>query len=490
MIDFPPYHIEKMTLEEKVGQLLVVSFRGEEANEEARVLIQEVKVGGIVYYTWANGLHSPEQVKALSAGLQQLAEIPLFIAADQEGGVVSRFQSGFTTFPGNGALGETGEPALAYDAALAVGQEMRSVGVNMNFAPVVDVNCNPRNPVIGVRSFGSDAETVCAFGAEALRGYRDAEVIATLKHYPGHGDTDVDSHEKLPVVHKSLEELERVELLPFLRLASVADAIMTAHILLPALDAENCATLSAKSLKTLRENFQGVIVSDSLVMGGVIEKSGTVDEAAIAALSAGCDLLVLGGRLLEGERAGFELTAHDIQRVANSLALAVREGRIPEERLNDAAARILSLKNRCVDVGGEIDWEGHRATAKKIASRALKVIENGVEALMPLSEKRIAIVAPEVLQKTTLLSIGKLDDIIESADVLLVFSYNAWKDPVEIARIQSLLDLGKPTILIVARDPVDATLFPRANLILMTFSPTEPAIQAALDSIVHNLCAE
>lgn len=342
-----------LSLEEKVGQLLMVQFHGEEANDDARRLIQEAKVGGIIYYNWCNGLHSPTQVRALSLGLQQLTKdnphpIPLLIAADQEGGKVARLRQGFTPSPGNWALGETGDPYLAKEAALVTGIEMLDVGINMNLAPVVDINSNPRNPVIGVRSFGDNAEIVLSFAEQALSGYKQAHIIATLKHFPGHGDTDIDSHQDLPIVHKSKEELERMELLPFAKLCHSSEAIMTAHILVPAFDTENCSTLSEKTLNYLRQTlgFQGVIVSDSLVMNGVLKKCHTVDEAAIQALKAGCDILILGGKLIAGEHAGFELTTSDIERVHRVIINAVQKGDISEERVNQAVEKILDLKNR------------------------------------------------------------------------------------------------------------------------------------------------
>jgi len=342
-----------MSLEEKVGQLLMVHFQGEEANEDARTLIQEAKVGGIIYYNWCNGLHSPAQIQALSAGLQKLTQsnpnpIPLLIAVDQEGGVVARLTNGFTKFPGNKALGETSDPDLAKKAALTMGLEMRAVGINMNLAPVVDINSNPRNPVIGARSFGDNAETVLKFAEQALNGYKEAHIIATLKHFPGHGDTAVDSHEDLPIVHKSKEELEQMELLPFAKLAASSEAIMTAHILVPAFDRNNCSTLSETTLNYLRQTigFQGVIVSDSLVMEGVLKRCQSVDEAAIQALKAGCDILILGGKLIDGERAGFELKVSDVMRIHSSIIKGVKEGRISEGRVSQAAAKILNLKSR------------------------------------------------------------------------------------------------------------------------------------------------
>jgi beta-N-acetylhexosaminidase len=342
--------VRDMTLEEKVGQLLMVHFNGEIANEDAKALVQETKVGGIIYYNWSNGLHSPQQVQVLSSGLQRLTEknphpIPLLIAVDQEGGRVARLKEGFTQFPGNKTIGETGNPQLAKDVAFTIGQELVAVGVNMNLAPVVDVNSNPSNPVIGTRSFSDQAETVVAFGEKALLGYREAHVIATLKHYPGYGDVTVDPHADLPVVHKTKEELERVELVPFAKLAPFADAIMTAHILVPAFDPENCSTLSEKTLKYLRETigFQGVIVSDSLVMEGVLKKCGSVDEAAIQALNAGCDVLILGGKLLVGNRSN-ELTVSDVQRIHGAIIKAVEIGRISEARVDEAVGKILKMK--------------------------------------------------------------------------------------------------------------------------------------------------
>jgi len=317
----------------------MVCFKGEEIDDDARALVQDVKVGGIIYYNWANGLHSPKQVLGLSEGLQSLAEIPLLIAVDQEGGRVARLK--FTKFPSNqDAKDQAGE------IAFCIGEELRSVGINMNLAPVVDVNSNPQNPVIGDRAFSSDPKEVAACGKEAIDGYKKAGVIATLKHFPGHGDTSIDSHEDLPVVYKSKEELEAVELFPFKELSSSVNAIMTAHILVPALDPEFPATLSKKTLDYLREEigFEGVIVSDSLVMQGVLKKCGSIEEAAIQAINAGCDLLILGGRYLIGKEKR-ELSVSEIQQIHEALVKAALHGRIPLARIDDAVARVLALKN-------------------------------------------------------------------------------------------------------------------------------------------------
>ncbi len=517
--------LKDMSLEEKVGQILMVHFHGEVINDDARALIQDAKVGSIIYYNWSNGLTSPAQVQALSAGLQRLAKenripIPLLIAADQEGGVVARLQSGFTSFPGNRALGETSDPNLAELSALAMGQELQAVGINMNLAPVVDVNSNPRNPVIGVRSFGDDPETVIAFGKKSLEGFKQAEVIATLKHFPGYGDVAVDPHEDLPIIRKSKAELEQVELLPFAKLASSADAIMTAHILVTALDSENCSTLSEKTLGYLRNviGFQGVIVADSLVMDGVLKKCHSVDEASIAALNAGCDLLILGGKLLVGEHTGFELTIADVQRIHSSIVKAVKSGRITEEKLNRAVERILALKKRYLnskiantqpfDLQDRIYTPSHRALAQKIASLALQTKEKDSHKIGHLSNQKIFVVAPGILQTslqtTSLFKIGKSVDSyffnslspssaeveavkkrVEAADVVFVCSYNAWKNPPAVALTQSLLETKKPVIVLILRDPLDAALFSDADLVFTSFSPTVPSIQAICDQLVE-----
>lgn len=347
--------LQALSLEEKVGQLLMVHFTGEVVNEEARVLIQDVKVGGIIYYNWANGLDSPVQIKTLSEELQKLAlgnptPIPLFIAVDQEGGAVCRLKQGFTQFPGNREVALTKNPQLAKEIAFAMGREMADVGINMNLAPVVDVHTNPENPFLRERCFGHTPDVVISFGQNALDGYRKAGILSTLKHFPGHGAVEVDSHYDLPVVRKSLKDLEEWELSPFASLHGSADAIMTAHLLVPALDADNCATLSKNTLTYLRDviGFQGVIITDSLVMDGVLKACGSVDEAAIRALIAGCDVLLLGGKLLNANHSTQELKGNDIIRIHRAIVEAVKEGRIPEERVEQAVERILKAKRNAL----------------------------------------------------------------------------------------------------------------------------------------------
>jgi len=346
--------ISHMTNEEKVGQLLMVHFNGMSVNEDAKRLIQKVHAGAFIYYNWANGLEDPIQVQKLSADLQKLAQaqplsIPLFIAVDQEGGRVNRLKNGFTLFPSNLLIGQTKQPKIAGEVAFAIGEQLKTVGINLNLAPVVDINSNPNNPVIGDRSFGESPQEVAEYGKWALDGYKRANIVSCLKHFPGHGDTRVDSHAELPVINKSTEELWKIELFPFVQLAKEADMIMTAHILLPSLDSTKCATLSSILLKDLlREQigFDGVIISDSLVMQSVLNNASSVEEAAIQAVNAGCDMIILGGKQLLDNQNSLELSIEDVVKIHRSLVEAVRVGRIPEKRLNESVERILKLKER------------------------------------------------------------------------------------------------------------------------------------------------
>lgn len=345
--------VDELTIEEQVGQLLMPCFLGETANEDAKYLIQNIQVGGILYYNWTNGLSSPQQVRELSQSLQDLAQanrlpIPLLLSVDQEGGVVSRLKgNGFTVFPGNRALAMMGDPTLAKQQAFAMGKEMQNVGISLNLAPVVDVDSNPNNPVISARSFGKDVETVITFAKKSLEGYREAGVATTLKHFPGHGDTDIDSHYALPIVNKSMQELQKTELAPFAALAHDTEAIMTAHLLVPALDPDHCSTLSQKTLSYLREQigFSGLIISDSLTMDGLLQQTaGRIEEAAILAIQAGCDMLLFGGRRLQGSFDNHCLSTKEIQNIHIALVSAVKNGDIPEERIHQAVERVLQLK--------------------------------------------------------------------------------------------------------------------------------------------------
>ncbi|MBT3393701.1 MAG: beta-N-acetylhexosaminidase [Waddliaceae bacterium] len=352
---FCSYDSTALPLNEKVGQMLIMHFNGEEINDDARRLIDEVHLGGIIYFTWANVLENKEKVRLLSEDLRRYAKEqglpPLVICADQEGGRVARLRGEFRRFPSNKEVGDTGDLEYGEEVAYSLAKEMHSVGFTMNFAPVVDVNNNPLNPVINDRAFGDDPDIVTAFGERSIAGHHKAGMAVTLKHFPGHGDVSVDSHRAIPIVVKPKEELDAMELFPFKSLINDTDAIMSAHILMPALDKDNCATLSRKILRgLLREEmgFEGVVVSDSLVMQSVIDEcDGDIAEVSIQAIAAGCDMLCLGGRVsIQGEDRANELTVDDVIAIQSKIIAAVEEGRISENEIDASLKRIQALKER------------------------------------------------------------------------------------------------------------------------------------------------
>jgi beta-N-acetylhexosaminidase len=336
----------ELSLEEKVGQLLIVHFHGEEANAESAKLLQEAHVGGFILYGWSNGLTSVEQVKRLTETLQKSnhSSLPLWIGVDEEGGRVSRLSQLFPRPPSEKASYEN---RSVYQDTLNIARQLNEVGINLNFAPVVDVNSNPENPIIGDRAYSASPQEVVEAGREALKAYRETGILCTLKHFPGHGDTKSDSHHALPTVSKSLAELNACELLPFKALQNEAPLIMTAHLLVPAIDPNSPITFSKKALTELLKEqwgFQGVIISDSLVMKALKPFAPTPEEAALQALLAGCDVLCLGGKLLQ-EASQDELTTDDILRIHRYLVEAVKKGNYPESQLNASISRIQKIKS-------------------------------------------------------------------------------------------------------------------------------------------------
>src|SRR3989454_3374180 len=258
-----------MTLEEQVGQVLMVGFWGDTPSQEIIALIQRHHIGNIILFS--RNARDAQQVLELTQCLQRSAKeagqpYPLLIAIDQENGIVQRLGEAVTVFPGNMPLGAIGSEQTAYEVALATGREMKALGINMNLAPVVDVNNNPANPVIGVRSFGEEPRHVARLGAAMVKGYHAAGILCSLKHFPGHGDTAIDSHLALPTIPHTLERLETVELVPFRGgLAVGAESVMIAHVSLPALAgyAALPATLSSAIVQGLlreRLGFNGVIL--------------------------------------------------------------------------------------------------------------------------------------------------------------------------------------------------------------------------------------
>ncbi len=327
-----------MTLREKIGQLFMVGFVGTSVTPDLASFIKEYKPGGVILFS--RNLECVEQIVDLTNDLQACSRhFPLLISIDQEGGRVSRLPKGFTIFPPCDLIGRSNSTELAYAAAATIAKELKAVGVNMNMAPVLDVNSNPDNPVIGDRAFGTTSDVVCELGLATAAGLQDNKVVACGKHFPGHGDTSVDSHKELPVVEASRARLEAVEFPSFRRAAAQNIAsMMTAHVLYRALDPELPATLSPAIItKLLRQelHYDGVVLTDDLEMLAIIDHYG-IEDAAIRAVLAGCDVLLIC-KDRDREAAAFK-----------AVEQAIEAGTISPERLDQSVARTARLKDRFV----------------------------------------------------------------------------------------------------------------------------------------------
>ena len=320
------------TLDRDVASLLCVGFQGKAPSPEVLELVAR-GVGGVILFS--RNVEGAEQVAALVAALKRAAGRPLLVSIDQEGGRVARLRAaqGFTELPPMRALGEAGDEGLAFAAGALLGRELRAVGVDQDYAPVVDVDTNPANPVIGDRSLGRDPALVGRLGAALARGLQSAGVAACAKHFPGHGDTSQDSHVDLPRLPHPLERLLAVELPPFTALARAGvAAVMTAHVVFEALDPARPATLSPRVLSLLRERcgFAGCCVSDDLEMKAIAAHV-PLEVAAPGAVASGVD------QLLVCHTPAVQHAAIDLVR------RAVEDGRLPRARLAEARGRVEAL---------------------------------------------------------------------------------------------------------------------------------------------------
>ena len=329
-----------MSLEQKVGQMIMVAVPGTGIGDGIAPIIKQYLPGGVIVYgknltTLENNLRFIEGMQKCS---MEGAGIPLFVSVDQEGGRVIRFVPGVTQFPGTMAAGVCGDEDLVYRWGRVLGLQMRMTGVNMNLAPVLDVNNNPLNPVINTRSFGSDPRLVADLGAAYIKGLQESRCVAVGKHFPGHGDTDKDSHLTLPVIRYDMKRLSEVELVPFRKAVRAGvDGIMTAHIAYPAiLGNDDPATVSKRMLTVLlREEmgFKGLVITDDMEMHAISRRQD-MGQATVSSVLAGADIVLISSH--EG----------NIPVIFNAIRKAVLDGQISGERLDDSVRRILEVKLR------------------------------------------------------------------------------------------------------------------------------------------------
>ncbi|MFH9013896.1 glycoside hydrolase family 3 protein [Streptomyces sp. NPDC017943] len=523
--------VSRMTLEEKVGQLFVMRVYGHSATapdqadidanlkeigvRTAAELIARYRVGGIIYFTWAHNTRDPHQIADLSNGIQRASlglprGLPVLVSTDQEHGIVARVGEPATLFPGAMAVGAAGSRSDARTLGRVAGRELRAMGIRQDYSPVADVNVNPANPVIGVRSFGADPQAVSALVAAEVAGYQRSGVAATAKHFPGHGDTNVDSHTGFPTITHSRELWEKLDAPPFrAAIAAGIDSIMTAHLMVPALDdSGDPATLSRPILTgILRERlgYDGVVVTDSLGMEGVRTKYGD-ERVPVLALKAGVDQL---------------LNPPDLDLAWNAVLTAVREGELTEERLDRSVLRILRLKAklglfrepyvRLGDVERTVGTRSHRAAADRIAERSTTLLVNEGR-LLPLSRRRyprVLVVGADPASPSgttgpptgvlagalsdlgftatasstgtapTAATIAKAVAAARDVDAVVVATYNVGAGSSQRTLVEQLVATGTPVVAVAIRNPYDVAQLPSVPAYLAAYSWTDVEVRAA-----------
>jgi beta-N-acetylhexosaminidase len=389
--------LKSMSNEEKIGQIMICGFDGTSPSPNIQKLIREYHLGNVILFK--RNIEDPYQVKKLTSELQKIAKIPLTIAVDQEGGIVTRLTEPFTVFPGNMATAATDDPNNAYLTGLVMAKEMRAVGLNWNLAPVVDVNDLPQNPGIGVRSYSDDPRTVARYASEFVRGLHEGHVAACAKHFPGKGHSAKDAHFEMPVVDRDLDDLVRIELYPFKELVRDGiDSIMPSHVYYPALcESENLpATLSNGVMTDLLKsqmNFDGVTVTDDLEMGGITANLDP-SEAAWRSLMAGADMLMVC-HTFEKQVKTFEI-----------LIQMVKFGDIPIERLNDAVRRVLTMKENLglldgkIVIDSEIGSKENLDIAYSIAKKSITAVRDMDGLIEKLPNSKVFLIFPKDLALT------------------------------------------------------------------------------------------
>ena len=501
-------HSGDWNLRDKVAQLFVVGFPGTTPDDTIREFVAEEGVGGVIYF--ARNVETPEQVADLSRSLQRSAaegdNPPLLITIDEEGGIVSRLPwEG--RLPGQMTVGATRDPDLARRAAAAKARELRAVGVNVNLAPVLDVNNNPDNPVIGVRSFGEDPELVSELGVAAAAGFESERVVACGKHFPGHGDTDTDSHLDLPVIDHDRERLDRVELAPF---ATVVEedigAIMTTHVAFPTITEEpdRPATLSENVLTgLLREElgYDGLVMTDCMEMNAIADTVGT-PEAAVQAVEAGCDL-VTASHTPETQRAAIDAVVE-----------AVESGRIAEAQIDESVQRILRAKENydvSESVPGRDAWaeanDESRTVSRRVAEQGVTLVRDR-DGNLPVGDGPIRVVQfsggkgseveesaadagafverlreceGEVAVETHTADSPGID--VDADETVVVCTRNAAADSVQAEVVSQVRDAGANLVVLAIRNPYDLAAFPEISTYLTTYDDAPVSLTVAAEIV-------
>ncbi|MFE1099602.1 glycoside hydrolase family 3 protein [Nocardiopsis alba] len=476
-----PRLLAEMDLDDKIGQLLVLSAQGTTAEENAS-LIETHHPGGLIYFD-AN-LDDAEQIARMSAGVQEIAAeqgqgVPLFLGIDQEQGRVVRMPVG-TLFPDAMAVGATGDTELAALRAATTANELTAVGINLNYAPDADVNTDPNNPVIGIRSFGSDPDTVAEMVLAEADAYAENGVVPVAKHFPGHGDTDVDSHSGLPVIDLPRDRWETEHLPPFRAAVEAGiDSIMTAHVLMPGLESDedpDPATLSPTLIDgILRDElgYDGVVTTDALNMDGVRQRHSD-GEVAVRVIEAGVDQLLMPPNPEEAVAAIHE---------------AVESGRIDEERIDRSVLRILTLKEKRGILEAEpidpaaatsaMEDPDHAEAAQRVADASVTLLRNEND-LLPLAAGTDVRVTGTGADRIAPALADAGMNVVESGEaVLVVGTSGARSSEEQRSLVASGRAQGTPVVVVSQDGPYDLEAFPDVDGYLALYSAVEVSRVAA-----------
>ena len=491
-----------LSLAEKVGRLLMVGFEGLRPPAHIVDWLRTGRIGGV--YLFARNIQSPAQVQALVAECREAAPLPILVGIDQEGGIVARLRSGFTESPGAMALGAAGDRQLADDMAAALGREMAALGINWTFAPVADIAHQRDNPSVGTRSVGRDPQLASEIVAAQVRGFQRAGVAATVKHFPGLGNTVIDTHAGMARVSGSLDYLYAEDLAPFrAAIAAESACVMLTHVIYDQLDSQHPATMSPRIVTDLlrRElGFSGAVSTDCMEMTAVSQQVGA-GESAVLAVLAGVDLPLFSHRRARQEAA------------YDALLAAAESGRISEARLEESLARIALMKGRYnLDNAPSLDVVGcasHRDLAQQ-AARAGTALHKQGAALACLREGRLGCLEFSAVRVSDAVEARKqrifsdylrqrlpqaecqvvdpnatrtIDSSILDCDTVILLTRSAHLYPAQLRLAREVLAQARRVLLVCGRDPYDAGALAEADTILCTNGDSLPSLRAAVDAI-------
>lgn len=482
------------TLEEKIGQLFCIGFDGKEMNEAVISMIKEKKVGNVILFS--RNITSANQVRQLTDSLKEQGsrKSPLFIAIDQENGIVNRMPEDEANFPGARALGYIGDTQFTKEISVATASLLKEYGVDMNFAPVLDVNSNRSNPVVGLRAFGEDKQTVMDHGIAFMEGHESQGVVACAKHFPGHGDTSTDSHLGIPLVDKSYSDLLKTDIPPFRKaIVEGCSALMISHVIYPALGEKKLpATLSPKVINEfLRETlrFDGIVVTDCLEMKAVSDNE--TPKAAVQAFLAGADIMTIS-HTFEKQKQAIELLLQKVQ-----------QGEISEARIDESFRRVMEMKSNCsrlerseVERDKEnLEEEGYsRSLFINVPQNFIPAKRNNhVHVLRHLKSQgskaedqnvqELSFAASEVAVTES----SSSEEIAEDADVTILVTDAGYDDETTQKLISTLLKKEKPLLIVAIRTPYILDNLPDTVGAVATFDPSPDRVQRVFKEVVQKI---